>query len=147
MAPSIPCTPPSQEAVRRARLYWEQSRQDHKEARRRLRRGAYLESGYVSLQAAVNGLAAVCYLHGHFQLPLSSPTELLALCREADTRFEELHDACHALEEASGHDLFNPPAEGAVDKAACRTTLDHCETVLSTVRGYLKENRARFFAP
>ena len=138
---------PSAQALRRAQVCWEQSRQDLKRAKGKLRGGEYLESAFVSLQAALNGLATVCYLHGHFQLPLSSPVELLALCREADRHFEALEASCLALEAAAEQNPFRtPPGEGA-DKSACQATYGHSDAVLSAVRGYLKENRKRFFSP
>ena len=138
---------PSPETARRARVFWEQSRQDLKGARRQLRAGAYLDSGYASLQAALNALSAVCYLQGHLQLPQSSPVRMLALCRAAHPRFGELEEACMALEEAAEQNPFAPAKDADGGKAAGKARLAQSGAVVKSVRAYLKDNRGRFFAP
>ena len=143
---SEPEAPPA-ESVRRARVFWEQSRQDLKSARRQQRAGAYLDSRFFSLQAAVNALSAVCHLHGHFQLPNSSALQLLALCRKADPRFELLDPACAALEEAAQQNPFAQGSATGGEKTAGRASLGQSEAIVKAVRGYLKDNRKRFFAP
>lgn len=147
MAIMSPQDSPSPETLRRARLFWEQSGQDLKDAGQRLRAGANLESGYYSLQAALNALSAVCTLHGHFQLPQSSTLHMLALCRAADPRFARLDEACTALEEAAAQNPFapNPGTDGG--KAAGKARLSQSNEIIKAVRGYLKDNRKRFFAP
>ena len=143
---SQPEAPPA-ESVRRARVFWEQSRQDLKSARGQQRAGAYLDGRFFSLQAAVNALSAVCHLHGHFQLPNSSVLQLLALCREADPRFELLDLACAELEQAAQQNPFAQGIATGGEKAAGSAGLKQCEAVVKAVRGYLKDNRKRFFAP
>lgn len=145
---------PSTETLRRARMFWEQSGQDLKEARRQLRAGASLESGYFSLQAALNALSAVCILHGHVQLPQTSTLHMLALCREEDPCFDHLGEACTGLEAAAEQSPFRELAassdaggDKAAGEAAGKAHLEQCDSVIKTVRGYLKDNRKRFFAP
>ena len=138
---------PTTETLRRARLFWKQSGQDLKEARRQLRGGGCLESGYFSLQAALNALSAVCYLHGHVQLPQSSTLRMLALCRVEDARFHQLDEACMALEEAAEQNPFIAPTDEDGGKAAAKARLEQSATIIKTVRTYLKDNRRRFFAP
>ncbi len=137
----------TEEAARRARIYWEQAKQDQKSAKQKMRAGEYLESAFLGLQATLNGLSAVCRLHGHFQLPASSPQQLLALCREADRCFDFLEGACQALEEAGGRNPFGPQPSSSESKEACLATLKNCEEVIAAVRAYLKTHRKRFFAP
>ena len=138
---------PSGQAIRRSRLFWEQSRQDLREAKGRLRREAFLESGHLGFQAAINALSAVCLLHGHYRLPNSTPLLLLDLCREADPRFADLDDPCQALEEAAGGSPFaeHPPTGDA--KAKAEDHLRETERILAGVRRYLKENKKRFYSP
>lgn len=138
---------PSAETLRRARVFWRQSGEDLKGAKGKLRAGAYLDSGYFSLQAALNALSAVCYLHGHVQLPQSSTLRMLALCRAADPRFHELDGACMALEDAAGQDPFAPPKEADGGKAASKARLQQSTAIIQAVRAHLKHNRKRFFAP
>lgn len=138
---------PGAETLRRARLFWRQSREDLKEARRLLRAGATLDSGYASLQAALNALSAVCYLQGHVQLPQSSTLHMLDLCRQADSRFEMLAGACAALEEAARQNPFVPQPQTDGGKAAGKARLEQSGEIIAMVRAYLKDNRKRFFAP
>lgn len=137
----------SEEALRRARVYWEQAQQDRKTAKQKLRAGAFLDSSFLGLQAALNGLSAVCGLQGHFQLPAASPLEMLELCREAHPAFEALREPCQALEETAGRNPFAPQPSEKESRQACRETLKNSEQVLAALRDYLKANRKRFFAP
>ncbi len=139
---------PSGHALRQARLSWEQSRIDLGEAERKWRNGAYLECGYFSLQAAINALSAVCRLQGHFQLPNSSPEGLLALCEEADSRFQTLRETCRTLEETLEKDPFSqtPPTDEQ-EKSHARACLQGGKDVRKAVRSFLKDNRKRYFSP
>ncbi len=134
-------------ALAQARVCWRQSSQDLKNARKKRRGLAHRQSAHLSLQAALNALSAVCLLQGHFQLPSSSAVGLLALCVPADGRFEALHPVCGELEAAGQADLFAPPAESGADEALAAACLAHAATVVEAVRGYLRDNRTRFFAP
>ncbi|MBI4082668.1 MAG: HEPN domain-containing protein [Candidatus Lambdaproteobacteria bacterium] len=136
---------PTPDTLRRARVYWEQSRADLKLSRRRLREGAFLECAYFSLQAATNALSTVCRLHGHVQLPQHSLGRLAELCAEADGRFRGPAPSLAALEAVMARSPFEPPQPDA--EAQSRACLDHAETILDTVRGYLREHRRRYFAP
>ncbi|MCZ6531574.1 MAG: hypothetical protein O7A08_01265 [SAR324 cluster bacterium] len=144
MAHAAAASPPS---LHRARVFWEQSQQDLKTAKRQQRAGAFLDGRYFSLQAALNALSAVCHLQGHFQLPNASVLMLLALCRDVDPRFALLNQACTALEEAALQNPFVPGTDQGNGKAAGRDNLAHSEAVIKAVRGYLKDNRKRYFAP
>jgi len=137
---------PTAETLRRARIFWEQARDDLKMAAKMLRSGAALDSSYLSAQAASNALSAVCCLHGRFQLPAHSPARMAALCAELDSRFAVLGDACGGLEEAQQHSPFAPP-EASAAAALAKKALEYSERVCEEVRAYLRENRARFFAP
>ena len=138
---------PSADTLRRARVFWQQSRQDLKAAKGQLRLGGSLESGYLSLQAALNALSAVCYLSGHVQLPQSSTMHMLALCREADPRFAMLEEACMALEEAAEQNPFAPPRDVDEGKRAAKARYEQGSAIVQAVQTYLKDNRKRFFAP
>lgn len=140
-------TPPTTRTVEQARRMWEQSGADLKAARSNLRRRDYLQSAFLSLQASINGLSAVCFLNGHFQLPAGSPPHLMALCAEADPRFAELPGTCPGLDEAMESNPFHPERDPAHEKALARQCREEGERVLKLVRGYLKDNRERFFAP
>ncbi|MBI3992989.1 MAG: hypothetical protein HY342_06930 [Candidatus Lambdaproteobacteria bacterium] len=139
-------TPPSPEGLRRAKVAWEQSAADLRDAQARLRDGAGLESSFFSLQAALNALAAVSRLYGHVQLPNHSPAQMLALCREADARFASLGDAVAALETVQEQDPFRGPhAPGGMESG--RKALADATAVHKTVRAFLKEHRKTYFSP
>ena len=134
----------NQRAVRRAKIFWEQSQQDIKAARAKLKGGADMECGFLCLQAAVNALSAVCFLNGHFQLPSASAHALQALCRDADSRFEGLEEACQQVESVTENNPFSGVDHSAIP---ARDLLAQSGRILDTVKAYLKDNRKRFFAP
>ncbi len=138
---------PSAESIRRAQVFWEQSGEDLKAAKAELKRRDFLQSSFMSLQAAVNALSAVCHLHGHFQLPPGNPGQLAALCAETEPRFTEWVDACPALEEAMERNPFDPHRDPEEEAVLGRRCLAEVEPLLRLVKSYLKENRARFFKP
>ena len=138
--------PPSAEGLRRARVAWEQSKADLRDAKARLRAGAPLESSFFSLQAALNALAAVSRLCGHVQLPSHSPARMLELCCEADARFATLGEAVAALEQVQEQDPFRG-AEPAGSPDGGRKALADATAVHKTVRAFLKAHRKAYFAP
>ena len=138
---------PSAESIRRAQLFWEQSAQDLKAAKAESKGRDFLQSSFMSLQAAVNALSAVCHLHGHFQLPPGNPSQLAALCAETEPRFAELIDACPALGQALERNPFDPHRDAEEEAALSRRCLAELEPLLRLVKGYLNDNRERFFKP
>ena len=72
---------------------------------------------------------------------------MLALCRAADPRFARLDEACVALEEAAGQNPYAPTQDADGGKAVGKARLGQSGEIIKAVRGYLKDNRKRFFAP
>ena len=138
---------PSPETIRRARVFWEQSAEDLKSARALLKRKEFVQSSFLSLQASLNGLGAVCHLHGHYQLPTGGPARLLGLCAQADPRFGEAMAGFPALERVVEQEPFSPERRPEQEAALGKECLAEGERLLKLVKGYLKEHRARFFAP
>jgi len=136
---------PSSETLRRARLFWEQSQADLRSARSLHRSRDYVHSSFLSLQAVTNGLSAVCHLHGHFQLPTGGPTQLLALCAQADAQFASL-ELAH-LERAMERNPFAPDEGQDPAPAFSQACLAEGEAVIESIQRYLKANKSRFFAP
>ena len=128
----------SENTVQRARVLWQQSREDLSEAKRRLRKGAHLESSYLSLQAALNALSCVCSLNGEVRLPSHSPVQMAGLCAGIDVRFEDLGKACEALEEVHERSPFADDREAQEERRYARLCHGHAQSVLEAVRGYLK---------
>lgn len=139
--------PPSAEALRRARLMWRQAQDDLKAAARRRKSQAHLECGYLSLQAAINALTVVCYLHGQFRPPNFSAARMAFLCQTLDPRFAALADACTVLEQVQSYSPFGVPAAPEALTQASQAGLEAGTAVVGAVRDYLREHRRRFFAP
>lgn len=145
-----PATQPaaaSPEALRRAQVMWEQSGDDLRAAKGKLREREPLEASFFALQAAVNALAAVARLSGEFQLPHHSPMQLLGICADADERFAALHEPCVALETVQEQDPFRGEHSPEELTRQGKAALAHATMVHKTVRAYLKTHRRRFFAP
>jgi hypothetical protein len=138
---------PSPQTLRRAKLFWEQATQDQGSAREKYRGHAPLEAAYLSFQAALNALTAVCYVNGRFQLPNFSTVRMAAQCAEIDGRFEGIRAACEALEAVQERSPFDAAPDAAALKALGKDSVDHGAQVLDAVRAYLKEHRKIFFAP
>jgi len=140
-------TAPTPHALRRAKLFWEQAGLDSRGARRKHKARAYLESGYLSFQAALNALAAVCYLNAKFQLPNYSAVQMAGLCAAVDARFDAIREACEALEAVQQHGPFDSGADEAGLARLSAEGLRQSARVIAATRAYLKAHRKRFFAP
>jgi len=143
--PDLPS--PSPETIRRARLFWEQGGEDLKSARALLRRKAYMQSSFFSLQGAVNGLSALCHLQGHYRLPGGGPTQLLALLAGGAPELARDAGPLGTLDQVTEHDPFAEPEPGDDLAAHCRACLDEAERLMKRLKAYLKANRKTYFAP
>ena len=139
-------TAPSPETIRRAAVFWEQAQEDIKAAKSARNSGEHLQSGFFSLQAAINALSAVCHLQGHYRLP-PSVDELLRLCVTADPLFAKMIGDSEGLVQVAERNPFTPGGSPADDAAESKRCLQEAKTVLRAVRAYLKKNRGRFFPP
>jgi HEPN domain-containing protein len=137
----------SADAIRRARVFWEQSRADLREARRRMRARAYLDSSFLSFQASLNALTSVCHLHGEYRVPNFSTARLAALLQGVDAHFERVQAPALALEAVQELNPYAPERDEAQERRQSREHYDHSDSILKAVRGYLKTHRRRFFAP
>ncbi len=138
---------PTPEALRRARLLWQQGGSDLNSARVRRKEGAHLESAYLSFQAAINALSAVCYLHGQFRIPNFSPVQLASLCEGFDGQFSALAAPCAELEGVQKHGPFDAATDGQALGTLSKDALQRSLAVQDAVRRYLTANRKRFFTP
>ena len=147
MTDSLSVRAPSPEALRRAKLFWEQARDDHRNAGKKRKAKEHLESAYLSFQAALNALAVVCYVNGKFQPPNHSAVQMASLCAEIDPRFEVLREACAALDTVQDRSPFDKQPDAAALAEMSRAALESGERILGAVAAYLKEHRPRMFAP
>lgn len=138
---------PDEVRLRRARACWEQSLADLKEARALLRQGRQLQSAYLSLQAALNAMASVCTLHGEFQYPAHSPTQMSSICASLDAHFNALAAPCAALESVQEQNPFAEEVSSPESRKEAREAYRHGKNVLGVVRGYLRTHRQKYFKP
>ena len=138
---------PSAETRRRARGHWEQAVESLRLARKAAKSGDGLQSGYLSLQGALNALRALCMLHGHMQPPAYSPSALAALLAAETPELAALAEPCNALESVQALNPFAAGRDPAAERQQAADALARGEAVLSLVRAHLKANRALFFAP
>ncbi|MDH4120159.1 MAG: hypothetical protein OEV94_00420 [Deltaproteobacteria bacterium] len=147
---------PSPETLRRCRLTWEQTQADWKQARG-LSRGEPIQACFLAVQAAANALWVVCRLNGLLLVPLHDLGEMLNLAGESDPRFLALTDQVSSLREAVELDPFAPPGSPAAGPTETQAQPDlhalagkclvESAEVLEGVRGYLTDNKKRFFKP
>ena len=138
---------PSPDTLRRARNYWEQSGADHKDAGRRLKLHDCLDASYMDYQSAVNALICVCILHGELRAPANSAVQLAVLCAGEEPRFSRLQEACGELEAVLQRGPYDPGRDAGEEERLAQQSHAHAKAVRDTVRGYLKENRRRYFKP
>jgi len=138
---------PSAETRRRARGHWEQAVESLRQARKAAKSGDALQSGYLSLQGAINALRALCMLYGHMQPPAYSPSALAALLAAEAPELAALGEPSGALEAIQALNPFAARRDPAAERQQAAEALAHGDAVLSLVRAHLKANRALFFAP
>ena len=140
---------PSPDTLHRARTYWEQGRSDLAAAKRQLRAGDGLASSFLSLQAAINALTCLCYLHGEYRVPNHSAAQLLGVLQglAPDWEAAALQEAALALEAVHGLSPFAAGRDATEEQRQGRLYYDHGSAILNEVRRYLKRHRKRFFAP
>lgn len=139
-----PAEAPTPHALRRAGVYWEQARDDQAEAKRRLREGDWLGSGFLAYQAAVNALTCVCLLNGTARPPNHSAALLAEACQAAHPLFADLAEACGELDAAQHRNPYAEQRDEAEEKRFARDSTARCQAVLKVVGKYLKANRRRF---
>lgn len=138
---------PGPDALRRARNYWEQSGEDCKDAGQRLQHRNWLDASYLHYQSAVNALICVCHLHGKFRVPANSAVQLAASCAGEEPRFAGLREACGELEEVLQRGPYDAGRDPLEEERLANRCQAHAGIVRDTVRGYLKDNRKRYFKP
>ena len=69
----------SEQSIQRARVSWEQSKEDLEIAKSFIKTNPDT-SCLLSNQAAINAFSSILQVHGHFQLPAYSSTEMLNIC-------------------------------------------------------------------
>ena len=83
--------------------YWEQALQDIRNAKKFHKSAVYQKSAYLSVQSAMNALTSICFAYKNYQLPAYQLVELLQICCQYNTNFQEVYDNCRIMD--SIHEL------------------------------------------
>ena len=95
----------SERSIKRAKVSWEQSKEDLEMAKSMIKTHPDT-SCLLSSQAAINAFSSILQAHGHFQLPAYSPTEMLNQCSSVSPAFEKARSMCAVLDSALNRDLL-----------------------------------------
>ena len=123
----------SERAFRRARVSWEQSQEDLRIAKSRIRDSPEV-SCLQSTQAAINALSSVLEAQGHFQLPAFSSVEMLDACVSVVPALESVRSRCYMLDSMLERDLL-----GKARQKNVRFTPAFAKTCHRAAEGILNE--------
>ena len=138
----------SNRSIQRARVSWEQSKEDLEMAKSMIKTRPDT-SCLLSSQATINAFSAILQAHGHFQLPAYSPTEMLNKCSSVSPLVEQARKHCAVLDSSLNRDLLGntSPKNIQFTPAFAKTSFEASKKILKIVRTYWHENKQRFFDP
>ena len=138
----------SNRSIQRARVSWEQSKEDLEMAKSMIKTHPDT-SCLLSSQATINAFSSILQAHGHFQLPAYSSTEMLNQCSSVSPAFEKARSMCAVLDSALNRDLLGHASLKNIQftPAFARTSFEASRKIRKIIRTYWEENRKRFFDP
>ena len=138
----------SERSIHRAKVSWEQSKEDLKLAKSMIKTHPDT-SCLLSSQAAINAFSSILQAQGHFQLPAYSSTEMLNHCSSVSPAVEKARTQCAVLDSALNRDLLGhtSPKNIQFTSAFARTSFEASRKIHKIIRAYWRENRQRFFDP
>ena len=138
----------SERSIRRARVSWEQSKDDLEMAKSMIKSNPDT-SCLFSSQATINAFSSILQAQGNFQLPAYSSTEMLNQCNSVSSIFEQARSQCAVLDSTIDRDLLGNTSQKNIQftPAFAKTSFEASRKILKIVRSYWRENRQRFFDP
>ena len=138
----------SERSIRRAKVSWEQSKDDLEMAKSMIKSRPDT-SCLLSSQATINALSSIMQAHGNFQLPAYSPTEMLNKCSSVSPLVEQARKHCAVLDSSLNRDLLGntSPKNIQFTPAFARTSFEASRKIHKIIRAYWQENKLRFFDP
>ncbi len=138
----------SERSIRRARVSWEQSKDDLEMAKSMIKSHPDT-SCLFSSQATINAFSSILQAHGNFQLPAYSSTEMLNQCNSVSNIFEQARSQCAVLDSTIDRDLLGNTSQKNIQftPAFAKTSFEASRKILKIVRAYWRENSQRFFDP
>ena len=127
----------SDRALRRARISWEQSQEDLRIAKSRIRDSPEV-SCLQSTQVAINALGSVLEAQGHFQLPAFSSVEMLDACVSIVADLESIRSQCYVLDSMLERDMLGKARQKNVrfTPAFAKTCQRAAGDILSEIRKF-----------
>ena len=142
-------TQESERSIQRAKVSWEQSKEDLEMAKSMIKTHPDT-SCLLSSQSSINAFSSILQAHGHFQLPAYSSSEMLNLCSSVSTVVvEQARSQCAVLDSALNRDLLGhtSPKNIQFTPAFARTSFEASRKIHKIIRAYWLENKQRFFDP
>ena len=138
----------SEQSIHRARVSWEQSREDLEMAKSCIKTNPDT-SCLLSNQSAINGFSSILQAQGHFQLPAFSTTEMLNICSSVAAEVEETRPQCEVLDSSLNRDLLGHTRQKNIQftKAFAKTSYEASKQIHKIIKAYWKKNKVRYFAP
>ena len=138
----------SNRSIQRARVSWEQSKEDLEMAKSMIKTHPDT-SCLLSSQAAINAFSSILQAHGHFQLPAYSSIEMLNRCSSLSPAVEQARSQCAVLDSATNRDLLGNASKKNIQftPAFARTSFEASRKILKIIRQYFQQNSKRFFDP
>ena len=138
----------SEQSIYRARISWEQSREDLELAKSFIKTNPDT-SCLMSNQSAINGFSSILQAQGYFQLPAYSSTEMLNLCSSVISEIEDAREHCKVLDSSLNRDLLGQVRQKNIsfNAAFAKTSYKASQEIQKIIKAYLKQNKDRFFEP
>ena len=138
----------SEQSIHRARISWEQSREDLDLAKSFIKTNPDT-SCLLSNQSAINGFSSILQAKGYFQLPAFSSTEMLNMCSSVANEVEETRPQCEVLDSALNRDLLGHtrPKNIQFTPAFAKTSYEASKQIHKIIKAYWRKNKVRYFAP
>jgi len=138
----------SEHSIHRAKISWEQSKQDLEMAKSCIKTSPET-SCLLSSQSAINAFSSILNAKGFFQLPAYSSTEMLNLCSSVFPEFEESRIHCDILDSSLNRDLLGQSRQKNISftQAFAKTSYDASMVIQKKIISFLKKNKDFSFDP
>ncbi len=138
----------SERSNQRAKISWEQSKQDLEMAKSCIRTSPDT-SCLLSNQSAINAFSSILNAKGFFQLPAYSSIEMLNICSSIFPEFEKTRIYCETLDSSLNRDLLGQPRQKNISftEAFAKTSYDASLAIQKIIKDYFKQNKDLFFEP
>ena len=138
----------SEMSIHRAKIYWEQAKQDLEMAKSLIKKNPDT-SCLLSNQSAINAFSSILSAKGFFQLPAYSSKEMLNLCSSVFPEIEMARIHCDVLDSSLNRDLLGQARQKNMSftPAFAKTTYEAGFSIQKIINDFLKKNKDILFDP